>query len=102
MLTHREFSAWIVVEGKELPEYLVAVDSDANRVSCWIPGEEGQVSSISFRCIVPFLTTFPISRFQYIGRTKEEKWTRADSLLLMGSLYQEDFCSEKGLRVGEE
>lgn len=46
MLTHRGFSAWIVVEEKVLPEYLVAVDRDANRVSCWIPGEEGQVSHI--------------------------------------------------------
>ncbi len=100
MLTHREFSAWIVVEGKELPEYLVAVDSDANRVSCWIPGEEGQVSSISFLVHRPF--TFPISRFQYIGGTTEEKWTRADTSLLTASLYQEDFCSEKGLRAGEE
>ncbi|KAF8077820.1 hypothetical protein FPV67DRAFT_1463135 [Lyophyllum atratum] len=42
MLTHRGFSAWIVVDGKPLPEYLVAVDSNANRVSCWIPSEEGK------------------------------------------------------------
>jgi len=49
MLTHREFSAWIVVEGKELPEYLVAVDNDANRVSCWIPGEEGQPFSVHWK-----------------------------------------------------
>jgi hypothetical protein len=43
MLTHRGFSAWIVVDGEALPEYLVAVDSGANKVSCWIPSEEGQV-----------------------------------------------------------
>lgn len=44
MLTHRGFSAWIVVNGQPVPEYLAAVDPVANRVSCWIPSEEGQVS----------------------------------------------------------
>jgi hypothetical protein len=43
MLTHRGFSAWIVADGETLPEYLVAVDSNANKVSCWIPSKEGQV-----------------------------------------------------------
>lgn len=47
MLTHRGFSAWIMVDGKPLPEYLVAVDNKSHRVSCWIPSEEGQVSSAS-------------------------------------------------------
>ncbi|KAM6500394.1 hypothetical protein JOM56_003408 [Amanita muscaria] len=49
MLTHRGFSAWIVVDGKEVPEHLVAVDIDANRVSCWIPGEEGQSFSVYWK-----------------------------------------------------
>ena len=43
MLTHRGFSAWIVADGETLPEYLVAVDSTANKVSCWIPSKHGQV-----------------------------------------------------------
>jgi hypothetical protein len=43
MLTHRGFSAWIVTDGETLPEYLVAVDGVANKVSCWIPSKEGQV-----------------------------------------------------------
>lgn len=43
MLTHRGFSAWIVVDGDPLPEYLVAIDDSAHRVSCWIPSEEGKV-----------------------------------------------------------
>ncbi|KAG6814532.1 hypothetical protein H0H92_000058 [Tricholoma furcatifolium] len=42
MLTHRGFSAWITVDGKPLPEYLVAVDSNINRTSCWIPSEAGK------------------------------------------------------------
>lgn len=46
MLTHRGFSAWIVANGEILPEYLVAVDEVAHRVSCWIPGEAGQVRYI--------------------------------------------------------
>jgi hypothetical protein len=45
MPTHKGFSAWIVSEGKALPEYLVAVDSGSNRVQCWIPSEEGKVSA---------------------------------------------------------
>ncbi|KAF8892457.1 hypothetical protein BD779DRAFT_1468188 [Infundibulicybe gibba] len=42
MISKLGFSAWITVDGATLPEYLVAEDEDAHRVSCWIPGEEGQ------------------------------------------------------------
>jgi hypothetical protein len=45
MLRHRGFSAWIESNGNAIPEYLVALDETANRVSCWIPGTEGQVSA---------------------------------------------------------
>ncbi|KXN92220.1 hypothetical protein AN958_08673 [Leucoagaricus sp. SymC.cos] len=46
MLTHRGFSAWIVVDGKTLPEHLVSVDDSANKVSCWIPSEEGKAFTV--------------------------------------------------------
>jgi len=49
MLTHRGFSAWIVVDGKPVPEYLVAEDNQAARVSCWIPSEEGQKFSVHWK-----------------------------------------------------
>ncbi|KAF5357898.1 hypothetical protein D9756_001414 [Leucocoprinus leucothites] len=49
MLNHRGFSAWVVVDGRPLPEYLVAVDSSANRVSCWIPSEEGKAFSVYWK-----------------------------------------------------
>jgi len=49
MLTHLGFSAWIVSDGKPLPEYLVAVDEKAHRVSCWIPSEEGQAFTVYWR-----------------------------------------------------
>ncbi|TFK42431.1 hypothetical protein BDQ12DRAFT_696056 [Crucibulum laeve] len=49
MLTHRGFSAWIVVDGRNVPEYLTAVDTTANRVSCWIPSDEGQTFSVYWR-----------------------------------------------------
>lgn len=45
MLTHRGFSAWVASNGKLLPEYLIAVDEQSHRVSCWIPGVEGHVRS---------------------------------------------------------
>jgi len=50
MPTHRGFSAWIEVEGRALPEYLVAIDDSATRVSCWISSEEGKVGR-SFRLV---------------------------------------------------
>jgi len=43
MLNLRGFSAWIESNGAPLPEHLVAVDERTSRVSCWIPGVEGQV-----------------------------------------------------------
>ncbi|KAH9483702.1 hypothetical protein JR316_0003173 [Psilocybe cubensis] len=46
MLAHRGFTAWIQVQGKATPEYLVAVDESAHRVSCWIAGEVGQTFTI--------------------------------------------------------
>jgi hypothetical protein len=46
MLTHRGFSAWIVVNGIAVPEYLIAVDTQQNQVSCWIQGGEGQRFSV--------------------------------------------------------
>ncbi|KAJ7632810.1 hypothetical protein FB45DRAFT_913559 [Roridomyces roridus] len=42
MLTHRQFSAWIVVDGKPVPEFLVADDPENAQVSCWIPSEPDQ------------------------------------------------------------
>ncbi|KAF7304993.1 hypothetical protein MKEN_01214000 [Mycena kentingensis (nom. inval.)] len=41
MISLHGFSAWITVNGQPLPEYLVAEDSTAGRVSCWIPSEPG-------------------------------------------------------------
>ncbi|EKM82546.1 hypothetical protein AGABI1DRAFT_111154 [Agaricus bisporus var. burnettii JB137-S8] len=46
MLTHRGFSAWIVVDGHPLPEYLTTIDENAHRVTCWIPSEEGKAFSV--------------------------------------------------------
>lgn len=43
MLTHREFSAWIVSDGRPIPEYLHTIDKNASKVSCWIPSEAGKV-----------------------------------------------------------
>ncbi|KAG6376501.1 hypothetical protein JVT61DRAFT_2494 [Boletus reticuloceps] len=49
MITHREFSAWIVSEGRPLPEYLIAVDRNARKVSCWIPGQAGKNFSVHWK-----------------------------------------------------
>ncbi|KAF8557309.1 hypothetical protein OG21DRAFT_1407452 [Imleria badia] len=67
MLTHREFSAWIVSEGKPLREYLIVVDSNASKVLCWMR-EAGKVrygdkGSRTFSC--SFIT---LDDFQVPGR----------------------------------
>ncbi|KAJ6623498.1 hypothetical protein B0H10DRAFT_1786327 [Mycena sp. CBHHK59/15] len=49
MLTHRGFSAWIVVDGTPVSEYLIAEDTKASTVSCWIPSEEGQKFSVHWK-----------------------------------------------------
>lgn len=49
MPAHREFSACIVSNNQPLPEYLVAVDKTANKVSCWIPSEAGKQFSVHWR-----------------------------------------------------
>ncbi|KAJ6525648.1 hypothetical protein B0H19DRAFT_1198196 [Mycena capillaripes] len=45
----RGFSAWIVVDGQQVKEYLVAEDTTAGRVSCWIPSEAGQKFSVFWK-----------------------------------------------------
>lgn len=37
--------AWIVVDGMAVSEYLTAVNTQQNQVSCWIPASEGKVNS---------------------------------------------------------
>ncbi|KAJ7273326.1 hypothetical protein C8J57DRAFT_1317550 [Mycena rebaudengoi] len=49
MLTYRGFSAWIVADGKPLPEYLVAEDTKASKISCWIPSSEGQKFTVHWK-----------------------------------------------------
>ncbi|KAF9075154.1 hypothetical protein BDP27DRAFT_1315591 [Rhodocollybia butyracea] len=46
MLTHRGFSAWVVVDGSPAKEYLTAVSSNSNQVSCWIEGIPNKAFSI--------------------------------------------------------
>lgn len=50
MLTHRGFSACIISEGKQIPEYLAAVVAEnPNTISCWIPSETGKTFSVYWR-----------------------------------------------------
>jgi hypothetical protein len=56
MLVHGNWSAWISVDGKELPQYLMTVTEEVLKpphpqktwkVSCWIASEESKVSACS-------------------------------------------------------
>ncbi|KAG9312570.1 hypothetical protein JVU11DRAFT_6966 [Chiua virens] len=71
MLTYREFSAWIVSEDKLLDEYKVTVDTDTDKVSCWIPSESGKS----------------------IGETQVHNFIRAHSSLSIASPFPSDFSA---------
>ncbi|KAJ7141254.1 hypothetical protein C8R44DRAFT_763071 [Mycena epipterygia] len=46
MLSWKEFSAWITIDGIETPEYSVETSEDQNTVTCWIASELGKKFSI--------------------------------------------------------
>ncbi|EAU88761.2 hypothetical protein CC1G_01134 [Coprinopsis cinerea okayama7 len=85
MLTHRGFSAWITVDDEPLPEYLVAVDESSHRVSCWIPGEEGQ--------------SFTVWWQDHGGKVDTCSFILLDGLAVPGRfLFGEGVSSRSGLR----
>ncbi|EIN07275.1 hypothetical protein PUNSTDRAFT_127047, partial [Punctularia strigosozonata HHB-11173 SS5] len=49
MLTLNGYSAWIVCDGKPVPEYETHVDTKNKRVRCWIPGDEGKIFSVHWK-----------------------------------------------------
>ncbi|TFK76338.1 hypothetical protein BDN72DRAFT_830895 [Pluteus cervinus] len=88
MLTHRGFSAWIVVDGESLPEYLVAVDEDAHRVSCWVPSEEGQTFSVYWK--------------DHGGKVDTCGYITLDGLVVPGRfLFGEGTAFRQGIRSGK-
>ncbi|KAL0574146.1 hypothetical protein V5O48_007809 [Marasmius crinis-equi] len=42
MLTFSEYSAWVSIEGAPAEEFGVEVSEEQNKVTCWIPSEEGK------------------------------------------------------------
>jgi len=74
MITHRGFSAWIVCgETQEtFPEYLVAVDAKAHQVSCWIAGEEGQVSLVLSSPLLRHILNITIDLFAILERPRKQ------------------------------
>lgn len=88
MLTHRGFSAWIVANGEILPEYLVAVDEVAHRVSCWIPGEAGQ--------------TFAVYWQDHGSQVDTCAYITLDGILVPGRfLFGDGVAFRQGLRTGK-
>ncbi|KAH6918414.1 hypothetical protein BKA70DRAFT_1416413 [Coprinopsis sp. MPI-PUGE-AT-0042] len=109
MLTHRGFSAWIAVDDQPLPEYLTAVDEAANRVSCWVPGEEGQTFQVWWQdhggkvetCSFIVLDGLAVpGRFLMGEGNCDEEWDQSFSY--DGEAFHvcenagEDVCSEEG------
>ncbi|KAF8911987.1 hypothetical protein CPB84DRAFT_1722392 [Gymnopilus junonius] len=86
MLKHRGFSAWVMSNGKALPEYLVAVDEEAHRVSCWIPGKEGQ--------------TFTVYWQDHGGKVDSCAFIALDGLVVPGRfLFGDGVASRGGIRA---
>lgn len=104
MLTHRGFSAWIVVDGNPLPEYLVAVDNSAHRVSCWIPSEEGKVRAILLHNKNNLLKrpqTFSVYWKDHGGKVETCAYIMLDGYLAPGRfLYGEGMAWRGGVRTG--
>jgi len=88
MLTHRGFSAWVVSNGQALPEYLVAVDEQSHRVSCWIPGAEGH--------------TFDVYWQDHGGNVDSCGFIVLDGLVVPGRfLFGQGIASRGGLRASK-
>ncbi|KAF9469197.1 hypothetical protein BDZ94DRAFT_1181804 [Collybia nuda] len=88
MLTHRGFSAWIMVDGKPLPEYLVAVDNNSHRVSCWIPSEEGQAFTVFWK--------------DHGGKVDTCAFITLDGFVVPGRfLFGEGLASRQGVRTSK-
>ncbi|KAI0082612.1 hypothetical protein K474DRAFT_1585057 [Panus rudis PR-1116 ss-1] len=49
MLTHRGFTAWVTCDGKSLYEFKPVVNSDTNKVTCWIPSEPGKRFTVHWK-----------------------------------------------------
>ena len=44
-LSYKGFEIWVTVDGKEVEHYGVTIDQSKNSIKCWIPSEDGKVSS---------------------------------------------------------
>ncbi|KIO14645.1 hypothetical protein M404DRAFT_991405 [Pisolithus tinctorius Marx 270] len=45
-----DFSAQVVVEGEDVKEYEITVNSSGTRATCWIASEVGKKFSVKWRC----------------------------------------------------
>lgn len=81
-------------------ENMVAVDSNANMVQCWIPSEAGEVgATMTF----PFRGVTDIFKrhLLYSGKTMEARSTRVPISGWMAFLFQADFCLGMGWPQGK-
>ncbi|KDQ60960.1 hypothetical protein JAAARDRAFT_124211 [Jaapia argillacea MUCL 33604] len=86
-VTHRGFSAWITSEGSAVREYEVAVDEKANRVTCWIPSEEGKPFTVHWR--------------DHGGKVDTAAFITLDGFVISGRfLFGDGEASREGIRTG--
>lgn len=105
MLTHRGFSACVEANGAFLPEYLVSVDEKVARVSCWIPGIEGQVRFFLFalrRAHCEFVKTFTVHWCDEGSKVSTCAFIILDGVVVPGRfLHGEGAASRGGVRVSK-
>lgn len=86
-----------------LPEYLVAYDSAANRLSCWIPSEEGQVSkycSVSMVCLRHCYQKFAVCWRDHGSKVDSCGFITLDGHVVPGRfLFGEGFTQRSGFRT---
>ena len=101
----RGFSARIESNGCPLPEYLVSVDEKTSRVSCWVPGIEGQVCGIVRKdsAFIDFLKAFEVHWSDDGSKISTCAFIVLDGTVVPGRfLHGEGTAFRRGVRVSRQ
>ncbi|KAL6300130.1 hypothetical protein BKA93DRAFT_741087 [Sparassis latifolia] len=89
MLTYRGFSAWITCEDREVIEYEATIDAKSNRVTCWIPSQEGKNFVVNWR--------------DHGSQVETATYINLDGFVVPGQfLFGEGDAMRSAVRVGED
>ena len=103
MVSHKEFTAWITVDDKRVPEYCQEVDEQGRKASCYIPSEPGKVRDlICFAILVEIcFKNFVVHWFDMGSKTFTAAYIQCDGFLTAGRyLNGYGYQSRSGIRSG--